>query len=83
MPSYHRDVASCLSAQDGTISRAQLVEAGCEPHDIERMLRRKELFVALPGVYVDPPPKSPMRLLGKWGRSRSWPLAWSAPVIAM
>ena len=34
------------------MSRAQLVDAGCEPHDLERMIRRKELFVALPGVYV-------------------------------
>ena len=52
-PSYEHDVASLLAAQDGVVSRVQLVAAGCEPHDVERMLRRKELFVALPGVYVD------------------------------
>ena len=38
--------------QDGVVARAQLVEAGCGPHDLERMLRRKEVFVALPGVYI-------------------------------
>jgi hypothetical protein len=50
---YATDVADLLARQDGVVSRAQLVDAGCEPHDLERMLRRKELFVALPGVYVD------------------------------
>ena len=33
--------------------------------------------------YVEPPPKSPTRLLGKCGRSLSWPMPNSAPVIAM
>lgn len=51
--SYRRDVVELLKAQDGVASRAQLVDAGCLPYDIERMLRRKELIVALPGVYVD------------------------------
>ena len=51
--SYEVDVAARLAEQDGVVSRAQLVAAGCDPHDIERMLRRKDLFVALPGVYVD------------------------------
>lgn len=51
--SYATSVAALLRTQDGVIARAQLVHAGCEPHDLERMLRRKDLFVALPGVYVD------------------------------
>lgn len=46
-------VAALLRAQDGVVSRAQLLEAGCTPHDVERMLRRRELVVALPGAYVD------------------------------
>ncbi|WP_207210469.1 type IV toxin-antitoxin system AbiEi family antitoxin domain-containing protein [Nocardioides zhouii] len=50
---YADPVTALLSAQDGVVSRAQLVDAGCDPHDLERMLRRKELFVALPGVYVN------------------------------
>ena len=33
--------------------------------------------------YVDPPPKSPTRLLGKCGRSGDWPRPWSTPAIAM
>lgn len=49
---YAAPVAALLAAQDGVVSRAQLVDAGCEPHDLERMIRRKELVVALPGVYV-------------------------------
>lgn len=49
---YADPVAALLRAQDGVASRAQLVDAGCEPHDLERMIRRKELVVALPGVYV-------------------------------
>ncbi len=50
---YADPVAALLAAQDGVVSRAQLVAVGCEPHDLERMIRRKELFVALPGVYVE------------------------------
>ena len=50
---YADPVAVLLSAQDGVVSRAQLVDADCEPHDLERMIRRKEFFVALPGVYID------------------------------
>jgi len=49
---YGSTVAAHLAAQDGVVSRDQLVSAGCRPHDIERLLRRRELFVALPGVYV-------------------------------
>lgn len=38
--------------QDGIVSRRQLVELGAGPHDLRRMLRRGELFVHHPGVYV-------------------------------
>lgn len=51
--SPHDDaLTALLLAQDGVVSRAQLIDAGCEPHDIERMLRRHQIFVALPGVYI-------------------------------
>lgn len=50
--SYADELAALLRAQDGVVSRAQLVGVSCAAHDIERMLRRKELFVALPGVYI-------------------------------
>ncbi|HYJ26534.1 MAG TPA: type IV toxin-antitoxin system AbiEi family antitoxin domain-containing protein, partial [Nocardioides sp.] len=49
---YADRVAALLARQDGVVSRSQLIAAGCAQHDIERLLRRKELFVALPGVYV-------------------------------
>ena len=49
---YGPIVTGHLAAQDGVVSRDQLLVAGCRPHDIERLLRRRELFVALPGVYV-------------------------------
>lgn len=39
--------------QDGVVSRAQIVEAGGTRHDIDRLLRRRELFVVHPCVYVD------------------------------
>ena len=45
-------VTALLRSQDGVASRAQLVDVGCAPHDIERMLRRHQVFVALPGVYI-------------------------------
>lgn len=50
--SYASAVAARLARQDGVVSRDQLLAAGCRPHDVERLLRRRELFVALPGVYV-------------------------------
>ena len=39
--------------QSGVVSRAQLLSAGCHPHDIARMVRRRELNPMSPGVYVD------------------------------
>lgn len=50
---FDDQVGALLRAQDGVASRAQLLGAGCAPHDVERMLRRGELVVALPGAYVD------------------------------
>ena len=39
--------------QDGVVSRRQLVDLNAEPHDIRRMLRRRELAPVHPGVYVE------------------------------
>jgi len=48
------DVSHLLQrVQHGVVARRQLVELGAGPKDIERMLRRKELAVVHPGVYVD------------------------------
>lgn len=40
-------------AQDGVVSRQQLLDLGATDHDIARMLRRRELTATQPGVYVD------------------------------
>lgn len=39
--------------QDGVVSRRQILELGGNDHDIARMLRRRELAVVHPGVYVN------------------------------
>ncbi|MFD1859578.1 hypothetical protein EHW97_00275 [Aeromicrobium camelliae] len=36
----------------GVVARWQLREQGLRDHDIRRLLRRRELFVAAPGVYI-------------------------------
>lgn len=45
--------AKILREQDGLISRQQLLAGELRQHDIERMLRRRELAVVHPGVYVE------------------------------
>lgn len=42
-----------LADQAGVVARAQLRTLDLEPHDIRRLLRRRELTVIHPGVYVD------------------------------
>ena len=42
-----------LDQQSGVISRAQLLEMRLKPHDIARLLRRRELAPLHPGVYVN------------------------------
>lgn len=44
--------ARMLREQDGVIARRQLLGLGCAPHDIARLLRRRELSRAFDGVYV-------------------------------
>ena len=39
--------------QDGVVARRQLLGMGATPNDIRRLLRRRELFTACPGVYLD------------------------------
>jgi hypothetical protein len=59
------------------VSRRQLVELGCAPHDVRRMVRRRELVVWLPGVYVDHTGK-PSWLQRAWGDVLAlWPAALS------
>lgn len=42
-----------LHLQSGVISRTQALEAGLSPHDLRRLVRRRELAPLLRGVYVD------------------------------
>lgn len=42
-----------LAAQAGVVSRAQLRALEVEPHDIRRLLHRRELSTIHPGIYVD------------------------------
>ena len=46
-------LAALLSRQDGVVSRRQLVGLGALPHEIARMLRRRELVPVHRGVFVD------------------------------
>lgn len=42
-----------LLVQSGVVSRRQALECGLRPHDIRRLLRRREWALVHPGVYVD------------------------------
>jgi putative AbiEi antitoxin of type IV toxin-antitoxin system len=42
-----------LARQDGVVSRRQLVELGALPHEVARMLRRRELVPVHRGVFVN------------------------------
>lgn len=46
-------LSELLRQQDGVVSRAQLFSAGLRPPQVRRLLRRRELSVVVPGVYVD------------------------------
>jgi hypothetical protein len=46
-------IGEVLSAQDGVISRSQVLEAGELPRDIKRRLARREWATIHPGVYVN------------------------------
>lgn len=46
-------LAALLRRQDGVVSRCQLICLDLQPHEIARLLRRRELAQAFPGVYVN------------------------------
>ncbi len=46
-------MARILAAQTGLISRAQVIAAGGQDHDVARMLRRRRWAAIHPGVYAD------------------------------
>jgi hypothetical protein len=47
------DVSGLLQWQCGIVARRQLLAHGADPHDVRRLLRRRELADVHPGVYVD------------------------------
>jgi hypothetical protein len=47
------DLQALLLAQGGVVSRAQALQVGLQPHDLRRLVRRRDLAPFLPGVYVD------------------------------
>lgn len=49
----HPLVQPLLADQSGVVARRQLLEHGLQPHDIARLVRRRELVAIRPGVYVD------------------------------
>ena len=46
-------IRATLDSQAGVVSRAQLRALEIPPHDIRRLIRRRELSVVHPGVYLD------------------------------
>lgn len=51
--SWEEELSHLLTwVQDGVVSRRQLLHLGAADHDVKRMLRRRELAVVHPGVYV-------------------------------
>jgi hypothetical protein len=53
-PGLDRDgLCELLERQQGVVSRRQLRELGATPWDVRRLLRRRELTVVHPGVYVN------------------------------
>ena len=48
-----RGIGDLTERQDGVVARWQLLEAGASDNDVRRWLRRRELVVLHPGVYVN------------------------------
>lgn len=68
-------VRRLLALQDGVVARRQVLESGLRPHDVERLLRRREWRRLLPGVYVDHTGE-PTWLQRAWaGVLHHWPAA--------
>ena len=66
-----------LHLQAGVVARRQAVDLGLRPHDLERLVRRREWARLLPGVFVDHtgPPSWGQRAWA--GVLHSWPAALS------
>lgn len=49
----HEEISRLLDIQSGVIARTQLLARGAKPHDIKRLVRRKEMTAVVTGVYVN------------------------------
>ena len=47
------EIRQLLAMQNGVVSRAQALGLGLQPHDVRRLLRRRDLTPIHPGVFVD------------------------------
>ena len=73
----HPLLAPLLVDQSGVIARRQLLEAGLQPHDLARLVRRRELTPLHHGVYLDHTGE-PTWLQRAWGGVLlCWPAALS------
>lgn len=52
MPGMHPALRPTLLDQSGVISRAQVLSAGLAPHDLKRLVRRRDLAPMHPGVFL-------------------------------
>jgi hypothetical protein len=46
-------LADLLASQDGVVSRSQAIGVGLQPHDVRRLVRRRDLTPLFPGVFID------------------------------
>ncbi|WP_114423850.1 type IV toxin-antitoxin system AbiEi family antitoxin domain-containing protein [Nocardioides houyundeii] len=70
-------VAHHLALQSGVVTRAQLLRTGLAPHDVRRLLRRRELVRLHPGVFVDHTGEPTWLQLAWGGVLLHWPAALS------
>ncbi|MFS3127720.1 hypothetical protein ACLM5J_04870 [Nocardioides sp. Bht2] len=72
------DLPAMLDLQSGVVARRQLLRAGLTESDLRRMLRRRELALLMPGVYLQHTGE-PSWLQRAWGGVLpAWPAALCA-----
>lgn len=72
------DLPALLDLQSGVVARRQLLRAGLTESDLRRMLRRRELALLMPGVYLQHTGE-PSWLQQAWGGVlHAWPAALCA-----
>lgn len=73
----HNTISQLLEHQSGIVSRSQLLGCAAQPHDIKRLVRRRELTGLIQGVYVNHTGE-PTWLQRAWaGTLACWPAALS------